>query len=167
MCAVLDANIAGELFATEPKPIADRFFQWMKSGGRLVVGGRQWVELVENRRARAWLLPAITKGQVRKLNTAAVDSRTKQLSTHPDLRSNDPHVLAVALLGEARLLYSNDEALQDDFRDPALIPPPSGRVYSSRPVRQKRGSGSAKHPRQLTRAHTSLLRQADLCSGCD
>ena len=133
MCAVLDANIVGELFSPEPKPIPDRFFQWMKSGGRLVVGGRQWSELIENQTARDWLLQAITKGQVRRLNAARVESRTKELSARRALRSDDPHVLAVALIGKARLLYSNDEDLQDDFRDTALVPRPKGHVYTSLP----------------------------------
>ncbi len=167
MCAVLDANILGELFSPEPKPIPDRFFQWMKSGGRLVVGGRQWRELTQNGRARDWLLSAISKGQVLKLNSATVESGAKELSARPELRSDDPHVLAVALIGEARLLYSNDEDLQDDFKDPALIPSPAGRVYTSLPVRQKRGRKSAERPRQLSEAHKSLLRRTDLCSGCD
>ena len=167
MCAVLDASIVGELFSPEPKRIPDRFFQWMKSGGRLVVGGRQWSELIENQTARDWLLQAITKGQVRKLNAATVESRTKELSARAELRSDDPHILAVALIGEARLLYSNDEDLQDDFKDPALIPSPAGRVYTSLPVRQKRGKRSAERPRQLSEVHKSLLRRMDLCSGCD
>ena len=34
MCAVLDANIVGELFDLERKPIADRFFTWMTGRGR-------------------------------------------------------------------------------------------------------------------------------------
>ena len=167
MCAILDANIAGELFRPERKPIPDRFFRWMQSGGRLVVGGRQWSELIDNQAAKGWLLQAIIKGQVRKLNTAKVEFRTRELSARTAIRSDDPHVLAVALIGKARLLYSNDENLQNDFTDLALIPPPKGHVYTSRPVKQKRGKKSAEHPRQLTDAHKSLLRRTDLCSGCD
>ena len=167
MCAVLDANIAGELFAPEPKPIPNRFFQWMKGGGRLVVGGEQWRELVGNRTARDWLLSAISKGQVRKLNTTTVQSATEELRARPTLRSDDPHVLAVALVGNARLLYSNDEDLQGDFTDSAVLPSPRGHVYTSLPVRQKRGKKRAGRPRRLTNAHKTLLRRTDLCAGCD
>ena len=42
------------------------------------------------------------------------------LTLSDSCRSNDPHVIALAQINGARLLYSNDEALQKDFGDKRL-----------------------------------------------
>ena len=166
MCAVLDANIAGELFRRKRKPIPDRFYGWMTGRGRLVVGGRQWKELRKTKAAGQWLRQGIAAGRVRKLNDDLVRTRTEELAAHPELCSDDPHVLAVALVGGARLLYSNDEFLQEDFTNLELVRP-KGRIYTSKLVQPGGGRKKATQPRRLTKGHKELLRRTDLCAGCD
>ncbi len=157
MCAILDANVAGEVFAPDRHPVAEAFFRWMKGRGRLVVGGEQWRELQRHASAKKWMLQGITSGRVRRVDRAAVEARTREVARDPELSSDDPHVIALAALGGARLLYSNDLALQQDFKNQALTGPPLGRVYTSLPIRG--GSG----PRPLTNGHKRLLRRTDLC----
>ena len=139
----------------------------MTSRGRLVVGGEQWRELLKKKDAELWLRQGVAAGRVRKLNDKLVEAKTAELSVHPEVRSNDPHVLAVALIGKARLLYSNDPLLQTDFTNSELITSPTGRVYTSRSVKQGRGAKRATRPRRLTDAHKDLLERTDLCAGCD
>ena len=167
MCAILDASITGELFRREREPIPDRFFRWMNGPGRLVVGGKQWRELLKQKDAELWLRQGIAAGRVRKLDDHLVEAKTAELKRRPEVRSNDPHVLAVALIGKARLLYANDPALETDFTNTELIASPSGRVYTSRLVKQGRGAKRATNPRRLTEAHKALLGRRDLCAGCD
>ena len=90
-------------------------------------------------------------GRITLLNDDAVDGKARELEQQNACRSDDEHVIAVAQLGGARLLYSNDSDLQDDFRDKALIDQPRGKVYSTtdRDV--------------LTRAHQRLLANRNLC----
>ena len=46
MCAILDANVAGQVFGTGRPPAGAKFFEWIDSGrGRLVIGGRLRREL--------------------------------------------------------------------------------------------------------------------------
>lgn len=161
MCAILDADIVGEVFATDRHPVADFFFRWMKRPGRLVVGGRQWRELQKNSAAKRWLLQGITAGRVRRVARAKVEAQTEEVAQDPRLASNDPHVIALARVGGARLLYSNDRDLQQDFKNPALTGPPRGRIYTSLPL------PGAPGPRPLSDAHKGLLRRRDLCAGCD
>ncbi len=163
MCAILDANVAGEVFAPHRHPVAEAFFRWMKGRGRLVVGGKQWRELRKNAIAKSWMLQGITAGRVRRVERAVVETRVREMARDPKLTliSDDPHVLALAAVGGARLLYSNDLDLQQDFKNQALTGPPRGRVYTSRPM----PGGS--RPRPLTNAHKRLLRRTDLCGAPD
>ena len=60
-----------------------------------------------------------------------VDERTRELQGGAVLRSNDPHVIALAQVSGSRLLYSRDGDLQKDFKDRSLIDSPRGSVYST------------------------------------
>lgn len=152
MCAILDANAAGQVFGADRPAAGREFFDWIDSGrGRLVAGGRLLRELDRNRVFREWRLQAVLAGRIELLNDAAVDRRTEQLMKADACRSNDEHVIAVAQLGGPRLLYSNDGDLQDDFADKGLIDRPRGKVYST------------KERRDLRPEHRRLLANRDLC----
>ena len=152
MCAILDANVAGQVFGADRPAAGQAFFEWIDSGrGRLVVGGRLRQELDRNHAFREWRRQAVLAGRIRLLNDEAVDGRARQLEQDNACRSDDEHVVAVAQLGGARLLYSNDDALQDDFNDKALIDLPRGKVYSTR-----------RHE-DLRPEHRRLLANRDLC----
>ena len=63
-------------------------------------------------------------------------------------KSNDLHVLALALVSGARLLYTNDTALIDDFGNRDIVARPRGKIYTTA---------------QVTDAHRRLLAARDLC----
>ena len=154
MCAILDANVAGQVFGVERSAAGQAFFEWIDSGrGRLVIGGRLRRELDRNLAFRAWRQQAIVAGRITLLNDEAVDGRAGQLEQENTCRSDDEHVVAVAQLSGARLLYTNDGDLQGDFDDRRLIDHPRGRVYTTR-VRA-----------DLTRVHRRLLANRNLCAG--
>lgn len=152
MCAILDANVAGQVFGAGRPPAGAKFFEWIDSGrGRLVIGGRLRRELDRLSAFREWRRQAVLAGRVTLLNDEDVDGRAAELGQENACRSDDEHVLAVAQLGGARLLYSNDGDLQADFGDKALIDRPRGKVYSTR-VRDN-----------LTSVHRRLLANRSLC----
>ena len=47
-----------------------------------------------------------------------------------EITSDDPHVLALARVSGARLLYTKDNALIRDFKDKKFIDQPRGKVYT-------------------------------------
>ena len=152
MCAILDANVAAQVFGAERPAAGQAFFEWIDSGhGRLVLGGRLRRELDRIQRLREWRLQAVLAGRITLLNDDAVDGKARELEQQDACRSDDEHVIAVAQLGGARLLYSNDSDLQDDFRDKALTDQPRGKVYSTR-IRDN-----------LTPVHQRLLANRSLC----
>lgn len=149
---IVDANVASEVFGENDSPAVREFYNWLNAGrGQLVVGGKLLEELEATRHFRAWARAATLAGRMTTLDADAVDERTGEIEREARHLSNDPHVLAVAQIGRARLLFTNDELLQKDFQDRALISNPRGRIYHTRDIRQPNDN------KQFSRAHKRLL----------
>lgn len=149
MCAIVDANVAGEVFGDGRPEAGAEFFKWInREGGRLVAGGKLLEEL--NRTScREWARQAMIAGWIRSLDDDEVDARAAEL--RDSCVSDDPHVIAVAQVSGARLLYSNDGDLHRDFGNNRLIDGPRGKVYSTRDDKSFRNR------------HRRLLQSRDLC----
>ncbi|MDE0341249.1 MAG: PIN domain-containing protein [Nitrospinae bacterium] len=134
MCAIVDANVAHEVFGSNPSQAGEQFFGWIEEGNnRLVVGGKLFEELeASSEEFRNWARQAIIARKMKVVDKKQVDTQTKEIEDNVEYKSNDPHVLALAQVSGARLLYSNDGDLQEDFRDKNLIDQPRGKVYSTR-----------------------------------
>lgn len=151
MCAILDANAAHQIFGDDSPPAGKAFFDWIDSGtGKIIVGGKLRHELYRTGRGD-WLRGAILAGDAISIDDGKVDREAQILENQGICRSDDPHVIALARLGGARLLYSNDKKLHRDFKDRKLIDSPQGKIYST--------LKSSK----LTASKKTLLRQ-NVCS---
>ena len=151
MCAIIDANVAGEVFGRGRPAAGLKFFKWIDQGaGRLVLGGHLRAELVKTS-AREWVRQALLAGRIRNVSDIGVDDRTDELRNRQECKSNDPHVIALAQISRARLLYSNDGRLHEDFNNKNLIDDPWGKIYSTR-----------RH-KDFRKSHRSLLQTRDLC----
>ena len=153
MCAILDADSAHEVFSANRSDIVNKFFQWINyESGRLVVSGQLGAELARTP-ARQWIQQAILSGRIQTVDEGEVTSRTDQLRNSGACTSNDPHVIALAQVSGARLLYSNDHRLRKDFQNTELLSAPPGKIYSTKKS-EKWGGGY----RKLGRQHRKLLR---------
>ena len=134
MCAIVDASVVGKVFNPSRHGAAKEFFNWISLGeGRLVVGGRVLRELDMNSNFKKWRQQAIQAGRVKVINKDDVERNIKELERKKlSYKSNDAHVLALARVSGARLLYADDGNLQKDFRNRVLINNPRGKVYSTR-----------------------------------
>ncbi len=88
---------------------------------------------------------------MRIIDPSEIHARTQELQNEGKCASNDLHVLALAQASGARLLYSNDRALQRDFKNKNLIDRPRGKVYSTLWYLSVEDN------------HKRLLRNEDLC----
>ena len=132
MCAIVDANIASEVFGANTCPASEKFLEWVNKGrGRLVVGGKLLEELEKLSGFREWSQNARLAGIVRTANEDTVNARAEQIRDAGTCQSDDPHVIALAQISGARLLYSNDKALHQDFKRKILVDSPRGKVYST------------------------------------
>ena len=152
MCAILDANVVHKVFGRNPSEAGKAFFDWLDAKkGHLVVGGKLRRELYGPAGSMELWRQVGLAGWVRhcKDQEQEIDNRTEELA--PRCQSNDPHIIALAQISGARLLYSDDGKLHGDFKNPDLINNPRGAVYST--MRSDRLTGGQK----------KLLRRNDLC----
>ena len=158
MCAIVDASVIGEVFgrARSRTPAAQKFFEWLNAGtGILVIGGKLRSELERSKAFRGWALTAIQTGKLVSINDDSVNTRAGQLREFIR-KQDDPHVIALAQISGARLLYSNDRGLIQHFKDEQFISCPQGSIYTTlTPESLPEG--------EFTREHEDLLLRSDLC----
>lgn len=149
MCAIVDANVAREVFSHDRPDAGAEFFKWINREGRRLVTGGKLLEELERTSAREWVRQAMIAGRIRTEDDSEVDTRATELRDF--CISDDPHVIALAQVSGARLLYSNDQDLHRDFRNKRLIDGPRGSVYSTRDDKGFRDR------------HRRLLQRKELC----
>ena len=130
MCAILDNSVRDIVFGSNPTDAAKSFRKWVEDKKiPLVVGGHLKTELSGNKLVKVWLLEAARQGIVRLIDDGKVKAKTESLKQNSSCQSNDEHVIALAKVSGARLLYANDTKLEEDFLDKKLINKPKGVVY--------------------------------------
>ena len=132
-CAIVDANAVSDVFGDSPSEAGAGLRRWIGDGrGRLASGGQLQEELkAASERFRRWAAVARGAGQLRIFDDDKLQVEVDRYEAHPGRRSNDAHILALATVSGARLLYSNDRLLHQDFRNPQLINDPRGHVFST------------------------------------
>lgn len=130
MCMIIDASRLGTFFAEPMSPDAKPIHRWLNRGRGTVVystGGKFSTEIVGD--ARRKLVDLVRDGKAKLVPAARLAEPLKALAMLP-IRSNDPHVLALARASGVRLLYTGDDDLIADFKSTDLINQPRGKVYS-------------------------------------
>ena len=135
MCAILDANSAHDVFGLSRRSTAGKdFYAHLQQGGmELVVGGKLLQELSRTSgEFREWLKEADRgghRGRICNVSPEKVNARQAVLERGGKLRSDDSHVIALAQVSGARLLYTKDGDLRKDFRNGAILSKPRGMLY--------------------------------------
>lgn len=120
MPLIVDANRAGD-FCTPVCGHAGKIVRFLTTrAAKLVVGGKLTQELCKNANFRTFLLEMQRVGSLISVEAAKCEAEISELRSY---KSNDPHVLALARVSGARLLYTDDRDLMTDFKDRALICP--------------------------------------------
>lgn len=150
MCVIIDSNVINQVFGVRNKQAGRELLKWIESRkGKLIFGGRLTQEIEQNNNCRAWMRTASRRGLAREIPGNAITKKYKVLTKH---KSDDEHILVLAMVSRTRLLFTNDTALADDFRDPDIMGSGfRGRVYTTR------GTGG-----RFSRTHKSLLADRNL-----
>ena len=152
MCGVVDNDVAFEVFGDRQTEAGRGFRNWLdRRGGLLAVGGDLLDELTANGRFREWYARNVQSGLILQISRARIAPIQRRLEQDDQCRSNDKHVLALAIASGARLLFTNDNLLMNDFRNRNIVPAPRGRIFTTRDRKDFRP------------AHRQLLRMKNLC----
>ena len=84
--------------------------------------GQYFTEIGKNRAVMELIRRYDQGGQLRKISVAELSDANDQVDGKSP-RSNDSHVLALALASGATVLCSNDGKLRSDFKDRNILPP--------------------------------------------
>ena len=156
MCAIVDANVANEVFGPNQSEAGKKFYEWINAAtGRLVVGGKLLAELKKGSPTFVeWASALGEAGRMRTMNKDQVNAKAEAIKSK--CVSDDSHIIALAQISGARLLFTNESSekkkrLGEDFKNKSLIDHPRGKIYTTRTNQR------------FTSTHKSLLRQRDLC----
>ena len=154
MGAIVDASVSDQVFGSNRTEAGVKFFNWINPEiCILITGGKAFRELCKTS-ANELIQELIFSGKMRKEDEQEVDALTAKLENEGGFISDDPHILALAQVSGARLLYSNDKKLHKDFKNKKLIDNPQGKSYST-----IRGGGFKDSHKNLLR-----LKRKDLCA---
>ena len=130
MCIIVDNNKLNVFLADPADEDSMPVRKWLDRGAGSIVysTGGKFAEIPG--RAKAKLARYVQAGKARRIpgNLFADDER--DLKARADVRSDDPHVLALARATGVRLLYTADGKLKSDFKNKNIIDRPRGKVYS-------------------------------------
>ncbi len=130
MCLIVDANIAHKVFAVPVEPDFVPIRDWMDGAGLLVACTELLTELY---RSGEPVGRALTKwarnGKLVRIPDDEISRERAKLEDSGLLRSNDSHILALAIVSKARTLCTFDKNLEADFKDQQIVNKPRGTIY--------------------------------------
>ena len=134
MCAIIDADVTTEIVGGNRTKAGIGFLDWIINGkGQLIYGGSRQLEEYQRVPGFAELVEELNrKSLAKRLNKSVVDALAAKLVNQHTLKAKekDSHILALALISGARMLFSNDKALHHDFKNTSIISP-KGKVFST------------------------------------
>jgi len=129
VCLIIDANVVHRIFPSpseDHRPIRDAL---ANRAATLVYGG----ELKREYSRINWFRPFLRRldqtGAAKIVPDSEVDAKSEALQVAGGYLSDDPHILALALITKVRLLCSEDNNLTMDFTNRDIINTPRGNVY--------------------------------------
>lgn len=134
MCAIVDASGANDVFGKNRPEIGSMFFDWINDHGRILTGGKLTMEIGDLcPRFLEWAKEAERTGKLKRMSHSKIHREITEVikRKHGGSPLNDAHILAIARLGGARLLYANDKDLLENFVDPRLVSRPRGDTLTS------------------------------------
>ena len=130
MCVILDVNSIGKF--NEPtdedmKPV----WNWLeRQNGKIAYANTKKFEEEWERGGVTCLIKLLRQsGQLKEIPSQEVEAKEVELNRTGAIRSNDPHIIALAIIANVKVLVSNDRRLHEDFKNRNLV---GGSVYQTK-----------------------------------
>lgn len=138
MCiaAIVDADVLHKVLASRKGEGDPLFRSWIRRRHGLLVHATTDLYLCELRNNKVMdLLGEYRRGQHLKLVSDADIASAEQKLQGVTIRSNDLHMLVLALASDALVLCSCDDKFRDDFQDERLLPKVGKRPRKLYPIK--------------------------------
>ena len=129
MCLILDTNKYGD-FLNPHNADMEPVRNWLSGRGKIAYSPTQKFESELTERMRSKFVSYRAAGKMKLVDERTVQDVQNNLTS---LRSNDPHIIALAIVAEVKLLVSEDKELHDDFKNHPSI---KGKVYQEQKHRR-------------------------------
>jgi len=130
---IVDANVACMVFQRPTDSKWNDLHEALLYGRRFVIvavhGGTLTREYEKISKLKRVFVQLDRAGRLHAFPHKSVDGETSTVSSSGICRSNDSHIIALALISRARVLCTDDPALMTDFKNKRLISSPRGSVY--------------------------------------
>lgn len=128
MCIIIDADMFNRYLDSnddDMKPLRN----WIKNKGKIVYTnfGKYGDEVLQYRAMSIELRNLVEAGKAKNIQLSKVKAKLKELDEY-SLNSNDPHILALALADNVKILVSNDTDLHKDFK--SIVK--GGKIYQNK-----------------------------------
>lgn len=135
MCLIVDANLCSVVFKKTSDTSYQKLRETIFSNRLTLIHGGKLTEEYKIAGVLGVIASLAQSGRAFKVSSALIDIQLDQIKER--CQSNDDHVIALARADRKRghVLCTNDQALQNDFRNKSLIDKPRGTIYS--PTRHK------------------------------
>jgi hypothetical protein len=128
MCIIVDASCLHHVAnGTECGVPVIRWLLDPRKAAGLIVGGQLYAELRRSsfeRKKKEQLAALLTElsraGRLHKIGDASVDKKTVEVK-EKDIRSNDPHVIALTIMTKCNVVFVQDTKLEHDLKNRRLI----------------------------------------------
>ncbi len=133
MCLIIDANCAVDTLSASPSAAFEPVMATIsKKNAAMVMGGTK-LRAEYKKLSSVWrfIVALDQAGKAKTYSDAEVDAAQANLESAGLLKSDDPHIVALAQVSGARLLCSRDQDLHQDFRDKSFVDNPRGNVYQN------------------------------------
>lgn len=143
MCLIVDACVSHKVFAAPFAAEAKPIWAWLMRDGVIVYGGLLAEELGHSKEIRRRLVELRRSGRAFLEDEKAIQAEKDRVIAEGRLESNDSHIIALARVSGARVVFTSDSALVRDFTNPRVLRP-RGRAYKGkssheRLLRHRRG----------------------------
>ena len=129
MCCILDVNCLGEFKNPADENMAPVREWHERQNGKFVYAGtrkfrKDWEKENHQKLIRTWK----RRGKLKTVDAGKVEKETATLEGQ--IRSDDPHIIALARVANVKMLISHDRDLHDDFTNRKLIQ--GGKIYQNK-----------------------------------
>jgi|SRR5271157_1796671 len=130
MCVIVDTNCCHKVLRSPCSKEYEPVFEWIWSGdGKLIYGGKLEKEMRLDSKTKRLLIQWSRAGKAIKYRKEDMADEEKRIHGSGLMKSNDPHVLALAVVSKTRTLCTDDKNLWSDFTNKSLVPMKDCCVY--------------------------------------